>query len=58
MISEELMKQIFFYFITPAKFDLLADFQKIISFLKFYFPFECKQSPKQFLLSKGIKCRE
>jgi len=26
--------------------------------LKFYFPFDCKQSPKQFLLSKGIKCRE
>jgi len=26
--------------------------------LKCYFPFDCKQSPKQFLLSKGIKCRE
>ena len=25
---------------------------------KFFYPFDCKQSPHQFLLSKGIKCKK
>jgi len=25
---------------------------------KFFYPFDCKQSPQQFLLSKGINCKE
>jgi len=25
---------------------------------KFFYPFDCKQSPKQFLLSKGVRCKE
>ena len=25
---------------------------------KFFYPFDCKQSPQQFLLSKGINCKK
>jgi len=25
---------------------------------KYFYPFDCKQSPHQFLLSKGIKCKK
>ena len=25
---------------------------------KFFYPFDCNQSPKQFLLSKGVRCKE
>ena len=24
---------------------------------KYFYPFDCKQSPRQFLMSKGIKCK-